>query len=186
MTHHLAFEVDDLDAACARLAENGVALEGGPMPRGDGYVQVFFLDPDGHVLELFQQTGEDQRDAPARAPCAVRSRGCSTSSASRRSGSAVVIPTDRKPSTGQAKVRVRVRPPLRASRSSRQIRGARGAVVASYAKDGLHGDKRQQTMAKITRERAVKEKRERKLEKKRAAAAERKALARAGRSGRRR
>jgi catechol 2,3-dioxygenase-like lactoylglutathione lyase family enzyme len=68
MTHHLAFEVDDLDAACRRLAENGVTLEGGPMPRGDGYVQVFFLDPDGHVLELFQRTGEDQSDAPARAP----------------------------------------------------------------------------------------------------------------------
>ena len=38
------------------------------MPRGDGYVQVFFLDPDGHVLELFQPTGEDQSDAPERAP----------------------------------------------------------------------------------------------------------------------
>ncbi len=38
------------------------------MPRGDGYVQVFFLDPDGHVLELFQLTGEDQSDAPERAP----------------------------------------------------------------------------------------------------------------------
>jgi hypothetical protein len=37
--------------------------------------------------------------------------------------------------------------------------------------------KRQQTMAKMTRERAVREKREKKLEKKRAAAAERKALA---------
>jgi len=37
--------------------------------------------------------------------------------------------------------------------------------------------KRQQTMAKITRERAVKEKRERKLEKKRAAKEERKAQA---------
>ena len=40
--------------------------------------------------------------------------------------------------------------------------------------------KRQQTMAKITRERAVREKRERKLEKKRAAKAERKALAELG------
>ena len=40
--------------------------------------------------------------------------------------------------------------------------------------------KRQQTMAKITRERSVKEKRERKLEKKRAAKAERKALAELG------
>lgn len=68
MTHHLAFEVEDVDAACARLAESGVALEGGPMPRGDGYVQVFFRDPDGYVLELFQWTGEDQSDAPARAP----------------------------------------------------------------------------------------------------------------------
>jgi hypothetical protein len=37
--------------------------------------------------------------------------------------------------------------------------------------------KRQQTMAKITRERAVREKRERKQEKKRAAAAERRAKA---------
>jgi catechol 2,3-dioxygenase-like lactoylglutathione lyase family enzyme len=67
MTHHLAFEVDDLDGACARLAERGVGLEGGPMPRGDGYQQVFFRDPDGHVLELFQWTGEDQSDAPERA-----------------------------------------------------------------------------------------------------------------------
>jgi hypothetical protein len=31
---------------------------------------VFFRDPDGHVLEFFQFTGEDQSDAPARAPMA--------------------------------------------------------------------------------------------------------------------
>ena len=68
MTHHLAIEVDDLAGACARLAENGVSLAGGPMPRGDGYVQVFFRDPDGYVLELFEHTGEDQAGAPARAP----------------------------------------------------------------------------------------------------------------------
>jgi glyoxylase I family protein len=68
MTHHLAFEVDDLDGVRARLAEHGVGLEGGPMPRGDGYEQVFFRDPDGHVLELFQWTGEDQSDTPERAP----------------------------------------------------------------------------------------------------------------------
>jgi hypothetical protein len=40
--------------------------------------------------------------------------------------------------------------------------------------------KRQQTMAKLTRERAVREKRERKLEKKRAAAAARKERANGG------
>lgn len=68
MTHHLAFEVEDVAAACERLSENGIALEGGPMPRGDGFVQVFFRDPDGYVLELFEHTGEDQSDAPARAP----------------------------------------------------------------------------------------------------------------------
>lgn len=68
LAHHLALEVDDLEAACARLAKNGVALFGGPMPRGDGVTQVFVLDPDRHVVELFQWTGEDQSDAPARAP----------------------------------------------------------------------------------------------------------------------
>jgi catechol 2,3-dioxygenase-like lactoylglutathione lyase family enzyme len=68
MTHHLAFEVDDLDAACVRLSAAGVQLAGGPMPRGDGVTQVFFLDPDGYVLEYFQWTGEDQSDAPERAP----------------------------------------------------------------------------------------------------------------------
>jgi catechol 2,3-dioxygenase-like lactoylglutathione lyase family enzyme len=70
LTSHVAFEVDDLTGACARLAEHGVRLAGGPMPRGDGYEQVFFLDPDGYVLELFEHTGEDQSDAPARAPVA--------------------------------------------------------------------------------------------------------------------
>ena len=38
------------------------------MPRGDGVTQVFFLDPDGYVLEYFQRTGEDQSDAPKREP----------------------------------------------------------------------------------------------------------------------
>ena len=68
LTHHLAFEVDDLGAACVRLADAGVPLRGGPMPRGDGATQVFFLDPDGYVLEYFQHTGEDQSAAPDRAP----------------------------------------------------------------------------------------------------------------------
>lgn len=68
LSSHLAFEVDDLDAACERLEKNSVPLIGGPMPRGDGVTQVFVLDPDRHVVELFQWTGEDQSDAPARAP----------------------------------------------------------------------------------------------------------------------
>jgi catechol 2,3-dioxygenase-like lactoylglutathione lyase family enzyme len=68
LIHHLAFEVDDLDAACDRLERHGVALFGGPMPRGDGVMQVFVLDPDRHVVELFQSTQEDQSNAPPRAP----------------------------------------------------------------------------------------------------------------------
>jgi catechol 2,3-dioxygenase-like lactoylglutathione lyase family enzyme len=65
---HIALEVDDLAAARARLDENGVALIGGPMPRGDGYEQVFLRDPDGYVIELFEHTGADQSDAPLREP----------------------------------------------------------------------------------------------------------------------
>ena len=65
---HIALEVEDLAAACGRLERNGVPLIGGPMPRGDGVTQVFFRDPDGYVLEFFEWTGEDQSDAPERAP----------------------------------------------------------------------------------------------------------------------
>ena len=50
------------------LDRHGVPLVGGPMPRGDGFVEAFFRDPDGYVLEFFQRTGEDQSDAPERAP----------------------------------------------------------------------------------------------------------------------
>jgi catechol 2,3-dioxygenase-like lactoylglutathione lyase family enzyme len=65
---HIAIETGDLDAARARLDEHDVPLIGGPMPRGDGYEQVFVRDPDGYVIELFQFTGEDQSDAPLREP----------------------------------------------------------------------------------------------------------------------
>jgi catechol 2,3-dioxygenase-like lactoylglutathione lyase family enzyme len=65
---HIALEVDDLRTALARLDEHGVALIGGPMPRGDGYEQVFMRDPDGYVIELFQHTGADQSDAAPRVP----------------------------------------------------------------------------------------------------------------------
>jgi catechol 2,3-dioxygenase-like lactoylglutathione lyase family enzyme len=63
---HVAIETDDLAAAIARLGEHGIALAGGPMPRGDGYDQVFLRDPDGYVVELFEFTGADQSDAPLR------------------------------------------------------------------------------------------------------------------------
>jgi catechol 2,3-dioxygenase-like lactoylglutathione lyase family enzyme len=68
LVNHIAIEVDDLDAARARLDEHDVHIIGGPMPRGDGYDQIFMRDPDGYVIELFQFTGADQSDAPLRMP----------------------------------------------------------------------------------------------------------------------
>ena len=65
---HLALEVDDLAAMVARLNERGIEIGGGPMPRGDGVDQAFFLDPDGYVVEVFERTGKDQADAPPRMP----------------------------------------------------------------------------------------------------------------------
>ena len=63
---HLALEVDDLTAMLGQVHERGVEVGGGPMARGDGVDQAFLLDPDGYVVELFERTGEDQRDAPER------------------------------------------------------------------------------------------------------------------------
>jgi catechol 2,3-dioxygenase-like lactoylglutathione lyase family enzyme/uncharacterized protein YunC (DUF1805 family) len=51
-TQHVAFAVDDAEAAVARLRELGVPVLAGPKPRPDGYLQVFVQDPDGHVIEL--------------------------------------------------------------------------------------------------------------------------------------
>ena len=65
---HLALEVDDLPAWQERLGEHGIPPAAGPMPRGDGVDQLFVLDPDGYVVELFERTGRDQADAPERAP----------------------------------------------------------------------------------------------------------------------
>ena len=65
---HLAFEVADLDAARGRLAEHGVEVFTGPFPRGDGVVQFYVHDPDGHLVELFARTDEDQSGVAPRAP----------------------------------------------------------------------------------------------------------------------
>jgi catechol 2,3-dioxygenase-like lactoylglutathione lyase family enzyme/uncharacterized protein YunC (DUF1805 family) len=51
-TQHVAFAVDDAEAALTRLRELQVSVLSGPKPRPDGYMQVFVMDPDGHVIEL--------------------------------------------------------------------------------------------------------------------------------------
>ncbi len=52
---HLAFAVDDIDAACEHLLRQGVTPEA---IRQDPYTQkrfTFFSDPDGLPLELYEQ-----------------------------------------------------------------------------------------------------------------------------------
>ena len=48
---HLAFEVDDLYATCARLREAGVTIH---RPPRDGHM-AFVKSPDGHSVELLQR-----------------------------------------------------------------------------------------------------------------------------------
>ncbi len=48
---HLAFEVDDIYATCARLRDGGVAIL---RPPRDGHM-AFIKSPDGHSVELLQK-----------------------------------------------------------------------------------------------------------------------------------
>jgi catechol 2,3-dioxygenase-like lactoylglutathione lyase family enzyme len=50
---HAAFEVDDLDEALRYLHDHNIPIVGGPRPRGDGIMQLYILDPDNYVVELF-------------------------------------------------------------------------------------------------------------------------------------
>lgn len=54
---HLAYEVDNLEAWRARLAQEGIeALEGVPIP---GYARFEFRDPFGNRVELIQTLPTD-------------------------------------------------------------------------------------------------------------------------------
>ncbi len=55
LAHHFAFEVDDAYAAAEALRERDVPIMGGPTRRPDGCIQVWFYDPDGHVVEVFHR-----------------------------------------------------------------------------------------------------------------------------------
>jgi lactoylglutathione lyase len=50
---HLAFEVDDIHATCARLQAGGVTIN---RPPRDGRM-AFIKSPDGHSVELLQRGG---------------------------------------------------------------------------------------------------------------------------------
>lgn len=51
---HLAFAVHDLDGACARVSTAGVVLEPVRVDPFTGQRFVFFSDPDGLPLELYE------------------------------------------------------------------------------------------------------------------------------------
>lgn len=51
-TRHFALAVEDVEETLSALAEHGVQVVQGPQPRGDGAIQIYCYDPDGHLLEL--------------------------------------------------------------------------------------------------------------------------------------
>ncbi|MSO40738.1 MAG: lactoylglutathione lyase [Solirubrobacterales bacterium] len=53
---HIAFTVDDLDAALARLAEEGIEPESAPYTVREGGSRLCFVrDPDGYRVELIER-----------------------------------------------------------------------------------------------------------------------------------
>ena len=51
----LSIFVDDVDAVCAGLQANGVALLNGPVDRPWGMRTAMFSDPGGHLWEIAQE-----------------------------------------------------------------------------------------------------------------------------------
>lgn len=49
---HVAFLVEDANAAADILRERGVDIIAGPRSRPDGAIQFYILDPDGHQIEI--------------------------------------------------------------------------------------------------------------------------------------
>ena len=54
--HHFAFEVANLTAAFEEVKRLAIEVGDGPKTRPDGVRQLYILDPDRHVVELFSQT----------------------------------------------------------------------------------------------------------------------------------
>lgn len=49
---HLAFSVEDMDVAIAKMREAGVKITEDPSERKDGGYMAFIEDPDGYEIEL--------------------------------------------------------------------------------------------------------------------------------------
>jgi len=53
--YHLAFVVDDIDAACEELTAKGVRFSDKPQHNQRGGAAIYFWDPDGIALEFIQR-----------------------------------------------------------------------------------------------------------------------------------
>ena len=49
---HFCFQISNVDQLLATLRANEIPIVVGPRPRGDGAVQTYVSDPDGHLVEL--------------------------------------------------------------------------------------------------------------------------------------
>jgi catechol 2,3-dioxygenase-like lactoylglutathione lyase family enzyme len=49
---HFCLEINDVEAMLASLKEHNIPILMGPRQRGDGAVQTYCYDPDGHMIEL--------------------------------------------------------------------------------------------------------------------------------------
>ncbi len=49
---HHGFAVEDMNEVVRCLREHNVEIVLGPRPRGDGAIQTYVFDPDGHLVEL--------------------------------------------------------------------------------------------------------------------------------------
>ncbi len=49
---HFCFQITEVDLLLATLRAHNIPIVVGPRPRGDGAVQTYISDPDGHLVEL--------------------------------------------------------------------------------------------------------------------------------------
>ena len=61
---HLAFEVDDVESAAEEMRGKGVLVEDVRIDPHTGSRFVFFFDPDGQPLELYEATSPGTGDRP--------------------------------------------------------------------------------------------------------------------------
>lgn len=65
---HLCFEVDDIGETYERLKSQGVRFKSEPVPItagvNKGAYAVYFLDPDGYTLELYQRSSSHRQELP--------------------------------------------------------------------------------------------------------------------------